>query len=239
MFNTGKIIVELQEWMGSDQSIANAAWTSTYNKKTRDIKYDDSEKVSNLVRKIILDGHGVPVESVIFRFWMRIPIFSDRQHMTHRIASNSGLSGRYRTMPMDWYTIPEDCQQILKKLSSQHGYNYCTRIQGEYDRVCQQAYNQYRDHIKYLREREKEGVISNSEFKRLREIIRGQLPVCGMIERTSIMNLRSFANYQKQRNSDHAQPEIRFVAQEMLRLVKEINICPVAISTLEEINWRI
>jgi thymidylate synthase ThyX len=53
------------------------------------------------------------------------------------------------------------------------------------------------------------------------------------------MNLRSFANYQRLRNSDHAQPEIRLVAQKMLEEVKKADVAPVAIRTLESIGWRI
>jgi thymidylate synthase ThyX len=36
-----------------------------------------------------------------------------------------------------------------------------------------------------------------------------------------MMNMRSFANFQKLRNSEHAQKEIREIAQEMLALVKQ------------------
>lgn len=226
------ILVELQEWMGSDLSIANAAWTSTYNKEKREDKYDDTEKVSKIVRRLILDGHGTPIESVIFRFWIRMPIFTDRQHMTHRIASHNGLSGRYRTMPNDFFGIPEDCSQILKRINLQS-------FENQYDDICLKAYEVYNWQLSELRQAEKNSAISNTEFKRLREILRGQLPTAGMIERTTIINLRSFANYQRLRNSDHAQNEIRFVAQEMLKLIKNANICPTAIQTLEEINWRI
>ena len=41
-----QIKVELQETMGSDLSIANAAWTSTYDKDKREIKYSDKDKIS-------------------------------------------------------------------------------------------------------------------------------------------------------------------------------------------------
>jgi thymidylate synthase ThyX len=60
-----------------------------------------------------------------------------------------------------------------------------------------------------------------------------------MTERVTIFNLRSFANYQKLRNSPHAQPEIRQVAQLMLEAVKEANICPIAIEALERNGWNI
>jgi thymidylate synthase (FAD) len=226
-----QIVVELQESMGNDLSIANAAWTSTYDKNKREEKYLDSEKVATLVRRLILDGHGTPIESVVFRFWIRMPIFTDRQHMTHRVASHNGLSGRYRTMPEDFYNIPEDVNIILNKCAMQYAAK-------DYNFICTEANNSYRQAIVQLKNSEKNNIITNDEFKRAREILRGQLPTAGMTERTTIMNLRSFANYQKQRNSPHAQPEIRMVAELMLKEVENNNVCPVAISTLKEINWN-
>lgn len=226
-----QIKVELQETMGSDLSIANAAWTSTYDKNKRELKYSDQNKIDKLVRQLILDGHGTPIESVVFRFWIQMPIFVDRQHMTHRIASHNGLSGRYRTMPNEYYQCPEDVINILEKCNR-------TNLALKYDHISKMAYEYYNTSIDSLKEAEKNNEITNQEFKRAREIMRGQLPTNGMTERTSIMNLRSFANYQKQRNSDYAQPEIKKVAELMLQEVKRTNICPVAIQTLEEIGWK-
>lgn len=232
-----KILVELQEFMGSDESIANAAWTSTYDKSKREDKYDDPEKVKNIVKKLILDGHGTPIESVILRFWIRMPIFTDRQHMTHRMASHNGLSGRYRTMPEDWFSLPDDVLQIFDKAVPNWNGTYGDQAKLEYDTMCKMVTDSYKYQIGVLKVAETNGLISNKEFKRAREVVRGQLPTAGMVERTTIMNLRSFANYQYQRNSDHAQPEIKQVAQLMLQAVKEAGVAPVAIKTLEEIGW--
>lgn len=226
-----QIKVELQETMGSDLSIANAAWTSTYDKNKREDKYLDQDKINSLVRRLILDHHGTPIESVIFRFWIRMPIFVDRQHMTHRIASHNGLSGRYRTMPEDFYEIPEDVNLILNKCAMQF-------VAKDYYNICLEANSSYRQAINQLKTMENTKIITNNEFKRVREVLRGQLPTSGLTERTSIMNLRSFANYQKQRNSEYAQPEIKRVAELMLEEVKKANICPIAIKTLEEIEWK-
>lgn len=229
---SSQIIVELQQTMGSDVDIANAAWTSTYDKDRREDKYDDHEKVASIVRRLILDGHGTPVESVILRFWIRMPIFTDRQHVTHRIASHNGLSGRYRTMPDDYYKLPRDVKDIINKTP---GFG----IEERYNTACRLANETYKYGIDILKGAEKDGNITNPEFKRCREVLRGQLPQAGMVERTTIMNLRSFANYQKQRNSDHAQPEIRQVAKLMLQAVENANIAPVAIATLKEKGWII
>jgi thymidylate synthase (FAD) len=231
-----KILVELQESMGSDLSIANAAWTSTYDKDRREDKYDDAVKVAEIVPRLIKDSHGTPIESVIFRFWIRMPIFTDRQHMTHRIASHNGLSGRYRTMPSDWLTMPEDVMAIFDK---GHKYGYGFTSGSDYNEMCQASYRFYQQKLSFLKRVESEGKITNAEFKRAREVLRGVLPLAGMVERTTIMNLRSFANYQFQRNSSHAQPEIKKVAELMLEEVKKANIAPIAIKTLEEIGWKL
>lgn len=233
----GRILVELQETMGSDESIANAAWVSTFDKAKREDKYDDPEKVKALVPRLIRDGHSTPIESVILRFWIRMPIFTDRQHMTHRIASHNGLSGRYRTLPEDFFSIPDDCVEILNKASENH--NWGVNMREDFDTLCKRANSWYRNAVDLLRQHEKSGRITNTEYKRVREILRGVLPTAGMVERTTIFNLRSFANYQRLRNSDHAQPEIREVARLMLEEVKKQNVAPIAVATLEETGWRI
>jgi thymidylate synthase (FAD) len=229
-----QILVELQESMGSDASIANAAWTSTYDKDRREDKYDDPAKVEALVRRLARDGHGVPFESVVFRFWIRMPIFTDRQHMTHRLQSANGLSGRYRTMPDDWYEMPEDVYAICDKANID-----AEEARDVYIDTCRRAYDRYHDLLFELREGERAENITNAEYKRAREVLRGMLPLAGMVERTSIFNLRSLANYWRLRLSDHAQPEIRQVAEGMLKAVEESGVCPVALSALEEQGWRI
>jgi thymidylate synthase (FAD) len=234
--NEGKILVELQSWMGSDREIAESAWTSSYNKDIKESKTD--EEVGKLVPRLIKDGHGTPIESVVFRFWIRMPIMTDRQHMTHRMASHNGLSGRYRTLPDDWYSVPEDVVEVLNRINpNPHGATPSMKTQ--YDSICQQAYSFYNGELTDLKRKEKLGKITNAEFKRIRETLRGVLPVAGMIERTTIMNLRSFANYQFQRNSSHAQPEIRKVAELMLEEVERVNVAPIAIATLKEMGWNI
>lgn len=233
-----QIEVELQSVMGNDESIANAAWTSTYDKDRREEKYDDKEKVAKLVTRLANDKHGTPFESVVFRFWIRMPIFTDRQHMTHRMASHNGLSGRYRTMPNEFYALPDDVRDIIDRSAfSEDGWDFL--LGDSYAYICQQAFEAYNNHIEVLKESEKCGTITNAEFKRAREILRGMLPQSGMTERTTVMNLRSFCNYQKQRNSDHAQPEIRRVAELMLEAVERANICPVAIAALKANGWEI
>lgn len=231
-----QIKVELQETMGDDAAIANAAWTSTYDKAKREDKYDDPEKVADLVRRVVRDGHSVPLESVVLRFWIRLPVFADRQHMTHRIASHNGLSGRYRTVPSDYYTVPEDVKDILIKAAALDHPGLVGPIK-DYNEIAQTCFNRYSLWLEGLRGAEKAGFITNPEYKRARELLRGILGTSFMVERTTIMNLLSFANYQRLRNSNHAQPEIRRIASLMLARVIEAKVAPIAIGALMDQGW--
>lgn len=222
--------VELQETMGSDRSIAEAAWTSSLDFQKKQVRSDAD--VERVVKMLADNRHSTPFESVIFRFWIKMPISADRQHMTHRIASHNGMSGRYRTMPAEFQRIPSDVFMIMHKANPKHTME-------NYTDLCEHANNWYQRLVEELRESEKMQVINNAEFKRAREFFRGVLPQNNMTERVTTMNLRSFANYQKLRNSEHAQPEIRQVAKLMLETVKASGVCPIALAALEANGWNI
>lgn len=234
-----QIQVELQEFMGSDRSIAEAAWTSSTTLKGKDKRTD--EDVERVVRMLIESKHASPIESVVMRFWIKMPIQTDRQHLTHRLASHNGMSGRYRTMPAEFISIPDDVKNItLKGLTALYGSSKDAQFAIDtYNSLCQETNYQYNNLMKHFKEAEKMEHISNSEYKRAREFYRGMLPQNNMTERITVMNLRSFANYQKLRNSEHAQPEIQKVAQLMLQEVENKEISPIAIATLKLHNWTI
>jgi thymidylate synthase (FAD) len=237
----GQIQVELQDVYGSDRHIAEAAWTSSldYQKKQKRSE-EDVKRVVNMLADL---KHSTPFESVIFRFWIKMPIAIDRQFMTHRLQSPSGMSGRYRTMPSEYLYIPEDVDNILinKLQNLEYPNNTQTKfdVYDEYYRICEQSNNFYQLLSTALRLEEKKGTITNEEFKRLIEFFRGALPQHNMTERTTVINLRSWSNFIKLRNSEHAQKEIQQVAQLMLETVKESNKCSIAIDALERNNWTI
>ena len=236
-----QIKVELQEFMGSDKSIAESAWTSslTYQGKQKRTASD----VAKVIKMLADSRHSTPFESVVLRFWIKMPIQTDRQHMTHRIGSHNGMSGRYRTMPNEWLDVPEDIISMnipdVKMTSPLGDIEDLHECIANYTRLCNITNDWYSHLIKELKLLEKDDKITNAQFKRLREFYRGVLPQNNMTERTTIFNLRSFANYQKLRNSPHAQPEIQEVARQMLEAVKNAGICPIALEALEKNNWDI
>lgn len=226
-----QIKVELLEWMGDDKAICQSAWTSSSSyedKKTR-TKTD----IKRLVNFLADHKHGTPFEAVVMRFWIKLPIQTDRQHMTHRIASHNGMSGRYRTMPNEWMKLPDDVKAIVSKMPMAED------IEGEYEALCKRANDWYQEVLGVYKMARDIKHMSPEEFKRVREFFRGVLPQNNMTERVTIFNLRSFANYLKQRNSEHAQPEIREIAQLMLKEVKKKKVCPIALAALEKNKWEI
>lgn len=228
-----QLLVELQDVMGSDRRIAESAWTSSYTDKAKELKTDaDVERVVRMLGGSV-PPHGVPFESVVFYFWIRMPITSDRQFMTHRIQSANGMSGRYRTMPQDWYGMPDDVKEICDRLGAEKN------IFEEYESMCNVSNSFYSAVVGWLRDAEKGGIITNPEFKRAREIVRGALPQANMTERTTTMNLRSFANFQKQRNDGHAAPEMQYIAQRMLEEVERCAKIPIALAVLKECGWQL
>lgn len=242
------IKVELQNVYGTDKDVASSAWTSSLDYQKKQTRTDDD--VKRVVNMLADSGHSTPFESIILRFWMKVPIQTDRQIMTHRLQSTSGMSGRYRTMPKEYLEIPEDIKQIFPKLDDWFGIpedyetgeklqTHSENIIQEYNELCSKANNWYEEQIYCNKVAREEGYISNDEFKRLREFFRGVLPQNNMTERVSIMNLRAFCNFIKLRNSPHAQPEIRKVAELMLEQVKQHPEIKVSIEALEKNNWNI
>lgn len=226
-----QIKVELQEIMGTDKSIAESAWTSSldYQKK----KSRTNEDVTRIINMLADSKHSTPFESVVFRFWIKMPIATDRQFMTHRLQSASGMSGRYRTMPNEWLQIPQDVELINSKIKER-------RIPfSSYNDICKKSNEIYNYLLLDLKEAQNANEITNTEYKRLREFYRGMLPQHNMTERVSVMNLRAFANFIKLRLSKDAQPEIQEVARQMLEQVEKSLKCPVAIEALKRNNWNI
>lgn len=239
-----QIRVELQATYGSDREVAEAAWTSSldYTKK----KKRTDEDVAKVIEFLADHKHSTPFESIIFRFWIKMPIATDRQFMTHRIQSSSGMSGRYRTMPREYYDVPDDVHEIMNKIPmSQQDKSKLPAVYGSYNwlesyyDLCESANHHYEALGVIGKEAERNGLITNTEFKRIREFYRGVLPQHNMTERVSIMNLRAFANFIRLRNSEHAQPEIREVAKLMLQSVKSCDTVIKSIEALEKNNWNI
>ncbi|MCV6637422.1 FAD-dependent thymidylate synthase [Candidatus Albibeggiatoa sp. nov. NOAA] len=92
--------VELQDFMGDDLSIVNAARVSFLGESKGDIK--DKKLLNYLLRH----AHTSPFEMVEFKLRVKCPLFVARQWMRHRVWSYNEVSRRYTSEELDFY-IPE------------------------------------------------------------------------------------------------------------------------------------
>lgn len=214
-----EIEVRLLSSWGTDRTIAESAWVST------GIDGDNKSdlQVADLVKRLATAGHGVPFESVLFRFYIKCPRYIETQIIKHRIASINGLSARYRQVPESFY-VPDD----LALLSS-----YYDRMVN----IMEQANNIYAAAMAEMRISVKEGFANQENLKRAKETFRGILPQAQMTELNVTINLRSLANFLRLRGEASAQKEIREIAKSMSQLIAPV--APVAVRELSELGWKI
>ena len=89
--------------MGTDKTIAQAAWVS-FGKQDSE-KTD--EEIKKLINYLVKHRHGTPFEHVVFQFYIKSPLFVAREWMRHRIGSFNEISGRYVTFEPEFY-IPTE-----------------------------------------------------------------------------------------------------------------------------------
>ena len=187
--------VELLGYYGSDEVIACSAWTST----SRNLTEDKKARVGGLIDTLWSNGHETPFEKGMVHFLVDTEIASHIHLLKHRISSLNAESARYKELKEDKSYIPEDWPQEWKdQLES-------------YTKLGNDLYHQCLNAL--------EPVLGR---KRAKESARFFKTYNSQIQADIMFNMRSFANFQKLRNSEHAQVEIRDIARKMLELVENI-----------------
>ena len=194
--------VELLGWYGSDQIHAQSAWTST----SRDLTDEKTERIPALLTMLAKEGHHTPFEKSSLHFLVNVDQATHIHLLKHRIGvSINGESARYKELKEDKFYLPEDwvdSEEILKQwVYMLESYT----IQGN---------TMYHACLKEL-----------TPFigrKRAKESARYFKTMNSQISMDVMFNWRSFMHFQGLRNSEHAQLEVREIAQKMLSLVKDI-----------------
>ena len=206
--------VELLGYYGSDEVIACSAWTST----SRDLTSKKKERIPDLINMLWSEGHESPFEKGMVHFLVDTEIASHIHLLKHRISSINAESARYKELKEDKYYIPEDWKNIpasfiFDKFGGSvdaHGEDWTT-VLAEYTELGNDLYHKCLEQLTPTLGR-----------KRAKESARFFKTYNSQIQADVSFNMRSFANFLKLRNSEHAQLEIREIAQEMLKLVKNI-----------------
>ena len=192
--------VELLGHYGDDLIHACSAWTST----SRELTDEKIERVPKLLNMLASEGHHTPFEKSSLHFLVTVDQATHIHLLKHRIGvSINGESARYKELkedktylPVDW---PERWDTALRNFTNESNMLYHRCLE------------------------ELTPVLGR---KRAKESARFFKTFNSQITMDIMFNWRSFAHFQQLRNSEHAQVEVRELAQQMLDLVKNIEDNP-------------
>jgi flavin-dependent thymidylate synthase len=188
--------VELLGYYGSDTTHAQSAWTST----SRDITEEKKARIPKLLTMLATEGHETPFEKSSFHFLVTVDQATHIHLLKHRIGvSINGESARYKELKEDKSYIPED-----------------------WDNRWAIALQNFTDRANHLYHECLEDLTPILGRKRAKESARFFKTFNSQIDMDVMFNFRSFVHFQRLRNSEHAQVEVRELAQQMLALVKNI-----------------
>lgn len=197
---------------GSDEIIACSAWTST----SRELTEDKKQRIPKLIDQLWSNGHETPFEKATVHFLVNCDIASHVHLLKHRIASINAESARYKELKEDKYYLPEDWKNI--KINSLP--NTMEQADSRLDWfTLLEIYTDLGNTYYHACVKDLESLLGR---KRAKESARFFKTYNSQIQSDIMFNLRSFANFLKLRNSEHAQKEIREIAQQMLFLVENI-----------------
>jgi thymidylate synthase (FAD) len=213
--------VELIGYYGSDIIHALSAWTST----TRDLSPDKFERIPKLLEMLASEGHHTPFEKSSLHFLVTVDQATHIHLLKHRIGvSINGESARYKELKEDKMYLPEDFKGIplsqdlyIHDINSEDEVSWKINVDDWY-----QVMEDFTEIANYLYHNCLADLTPVLGRKRAKESARFFKTFNSQITMDLMFNWRSFAHFQELRNSEHAQVEVRELAQEMLDLVKNI-----------------
>jgi thymidylate synthase (FAD) len=194
--------VELLGYYGSDTIHAQSAWTST----SRDLTEEKLNRVGKLLTMLAKDGHHTPFEKSSLHFLVTVDQATHIHLLKHRIGvSINGESARYKELKEDKFYLPKDWEGLGDETDT-----WLSRLKT------------YTDEGNDLYHRCLEDLTPILGRKRAKESARYFKTFNSQISMDVMFNWRSFYHFQQLRNSEHAQLEVRELAQMMLDMVKNI-----------------
>ena len=210
--------VELLGYYGSDAVIAQSAWTST----SRDLSPEKIERIPNLLVQLWSQGHETPFEKATVHFLVNCDIATHIHLLKHRMSSLNAESARYKELKEDKFYLPNDWwdHKVTPDVKDdlyypQEEYMDWFLALEEYTKLGNKLYHKSLEQLTPVLGR-----------KRAKESARFFKTYNSQIQADVTFNLRSFANFLRLRNSEHAQLEIREIAQQMQDLVEAIDDKP-------------
>lgn len=222
--------VELLGYYGGDKRVCLSAWQSTTSELGLDIdeiplnetvdvifKHLAKQKKKSpfeLIEMLARLGHHSPFEKIFLDFQICGDIASHIHALKHRISQINSESARYRELtdkfylPEDWLGIPMQNKELMNKYGCDTWYRLLAIVSENNTEI-------YHEAIKEL--------TPKLGRARAKESARYFLQYNKQLNFDWQMNFRSFVNIQNLRNKPDAQKEIRDIANDMLRLVENID----------------
>jgi len=212
---------ELIGYYGSDTIHALSAWTST----SRDLSPDKFERIPALLKMLASEGHHTPFEKSSLHFLVTVDQATHIHLLKHRIGvSINGESARYKELKEDKFIVPLDFKGVPVD-KKHHNMNYIRNqvVANHRDYDWMQALYDFTILGNALYHKCLEDLTPVLGRKRAKESARFFKTFNSQITMDVMFNWRSFYHFQQLRNSEHAQVEVRELAQQMLDLVKSID----------------
>jgi thymidylate synthase (FAD) len=209
--------VRLVDYMGSDQSIVQAARVS-YGEGTKSIRED-----RGLIRYLMRHEHTTPFEMVVLKFHIKAPIFVVRQWIRHRTASVNEESGRYSIIREEFHE-PSPSDVGFQSKSNRQGRSA--------EPVPAEVVERFLAFLKEDRDTAYAHYQSFLEDNVARELARIVLPLSVYTQFYWEMNLHNLFHFLHLRLDAHAQKEIRDYAQQVALCAQAV--APVAWEAFEE-----
>ncbi len=179
----------------------------------------DAEKTEKFLNMLSSIGHESPTEHVCFTFGIEGVSRSLLAQLTrHRIASYSVKSQRYVTEGAFSFVIPPEIEADEK--AKEIYLAAMERDQADYDALTDILFQKH--FAEMIKNGEDEKSAKTKAQKKAIEDARYVLPNACETKLMATFNVRSLHNFFAHRLCERAQWEIRALAEEMLRLVKEV-----------------
>ena len=214
--------VELLGHYGSDEVVAQSAWTST----SREMTEGKRERIGKLLHMLASQGHHTPFEKTGLHFLVTTDIATHIQLLKHRIGvSINAESARYKELKEDKYYIPEDWGGV-EVSDTLDEFEFFYTIDPELHMNWKETLERYTELGNKLYHQcvaDLEPVLGR---KRAKESARFFKTYNSQITADIMFNWRSFYHFLNLRNKEDAQLEIRELAEKMLNLVKNLQDNP-------------
>lgn len=203
--------VELIGTYGSDETHAQSAWTST----TRELSPEKIKRIPELLKMLADNNHGTPFEKSSIHFLIKTDVSTHIHLIKHRVGvSVNAESARYKELKDDKFYVPFDWDDDEKQKYIAH---------------MESSLQMYHETLERL-------VSKGMSRKRAKETARFYLPYGNQITADIMFNFRSFTHFLGLRYSEHAQIEVRNLAEMMLCAVAKTGRFNMSLSAFKYID---